>query len=304
MRWALGAALLVAACAAQVEAPRTTARETRPPAPSDTCGGCHADAERSWAKSMHHASFTSREFQIALANDPLPFCTDCHAPRRPDLGVDCVTCHGGAEAHEREAKRGSPRAIAMTTKSCASCHELPNPIAATMLQTTVTEHAASAYADVACTECHRGHEMSVTRNADVLAKALEYSVRASARNVVVALRSKGVGHRFPTGDLFRALEVHCWIEARDGRIVAETSTSLHRDWDSVRRIPGTAPVPDTRLDGAPVEIVLEIPGTEAAAVTQAIVHVQVDYSRGAGARGDVFTRFDTLRIADGTTPLP
>lgn len=301
MRWALGAALLVAACAAHVETPRTATPHGSASAASATCGGCHLEAETAWRKSMHHASFTSPEFQAALHNDPLTFCTDCHAPRSADLGVDCVTCHTNAEAHEREAQRGSPKTAVMTTKRCASCHELPNPIAATMLQTTVTEHAASDYAAIACTECHRGHELSVTRNPDVLANALAYSVRRSPDGVVVSLRSKGVGHRFPTGDLFRALEVRCWIAGADGRILAETATSLHRDWDAVRRIPGTVPIPDTRLGSAPVEIALPLPSD--APVENAVLHVVVDYTRGANASGNVFTRFDQLRIADWTTPL-
>lgn len=287
--------------------PAVAATEARP------CGGCHLPAEDGWRKSRHREAFRGRDFQRAFADDPYAFCADCHAPRRRDLGavaaaplgVDCVSCHTNAVLHEREALAGSPRNSLPSTAPCATCHEFSNPIQATMLQTTATEHRASAYADVACVDCHmqssggrRDHTSSVTRNPALLSGALAYEASEENGQLVVLLRSQGVGHRFPTGDLFRALEVHAWVEGPDGSMLAETATSLHRDWDDVRRVPGSRGS-DTRLGESPTRIVLPAPSTRGA-----VLRVQVDYARGAGAHGDLhFTAFSRLRIADWTTPL-
>lgn len=308
----LSALVLVAACASRSEprsAPSRAAEAHR------ACGGCHAAAEDGWRRSMHHTSFSNRAFQIALREDPIAFCADCHAPRRRDLnateaaelGVDCPSCHLNAAAHEREARAGAPRTTAMTTAPCASCHELSSPIAATMLQTTATEHRASAYADLDCVDCHmrarggaRDHETSVRGNVGLLSSALDCSASETNGNVVVSLRSRGVGHKFPTGDLFRALLVRAWIEAPDGRILSEREASLHRDWDTVRRVPGGLATTDTRLDETPMQLSLPAPDV---VVPGAVLRVQVDYARGATARGDHFTAFSTLRIGDWATPL-
>jgi hypothetical protein len=81
------------------------------------------------------------------------------------------------------------------------------------MQKTLTEHARSPARDTACATCHmrrRGrasHELGASRDAALLAGALD--VRTSQRDgsVVLSLGSKGVGHAFPTGDLLRRLVV-------------------------------------------------------------------------------------------------
>src|SRR6185369_6639584 len=68
---------------------------------NSACEGCHVEIAAEWRQSLHHASFSDADFQRALAQDPDPFCSGCHAPEsdghtipaRADLGVACITCH-------------------------------------------------------------------------------------------------------------------------------------------------------------------------------------------------------------------
>lgn len=254
---------LLASCGARSPTVEGAAPVTavRPPA---TCGGCHEVESRTWEISMHHASYSSPDFQASLREEPLDFCVSCHAPRRGALGVaagnargiDCVSCHLGAERHEALARSapGSLRTNAAGSPvACATCHELASVASATLLQSTASEHAASRYRDVPCASCHAkrdaqghvDHGFRVSRDPERLARAI--MVRDVARDVGAVrftLASVGVGHKLPTGDVFRALQVRAWAEdANTGRIVADVETSLHRDWDAHRRAFGQKVAP-------------------------------------------------------------
>ena len=122
------------------------ARET-----SVTCGGCHEAAVREWDESLHHASFSSPDFQASYREEPLEFCVSCHAPRRAALGVevgnahgiDCASCHPGVDVHEREAlgsRRAGSASAPKLVVACATCHELTSVGSATLLQSTASEH--------------------------------------------------------------------------------------------------------------------------------------------------------------------
>lgn len=315
----LALAVVTSACAArgnmanEASAPRS--RES-----SVTCGGCHEAAAREWDESLHHSSFSSPDFQASFREEPLAFCVSCHAPRRTALGVelgnehgiDCASCHPGAEAHER-ARLSSPRAGEASptrTVACATCHELTSIASATLLQSTASEHAASPYRSVSCATCHMprdasghaSHAFRVSRDPSVIRRAL------AVRDVVVrpegasfTLASAGVGHKLPTGDIFRALRVRAWVEDETGRIVGETSAELHRDWDAHRRSFGRHEAEpetgDTRLDERGRAFVVEVGRTSAGAVT---LRLQVDYVRGFEARAGQLSAFATLPVLDET----
>jgi hypothetical protein len=219
------------------------------------CAACHAEIVAEHQSSYHRAAFTDATFQASLAleaPEDRAFCVDCHAPQ-PDraAGVGCASCHGPAPHDAKVAKRPA---------SCAPCHEFTFDGRPELVQKTLSEHAASDFAAVACAECHMpargghkdhrfvaGHSPSTWRSAvhvDV-ARARRAGAEAAVR---VTLRVDA-GHAFPTGDMFRRARLMIFAEAADGHIVASAERAFGRTWTS---LPGGArtQASDTRLRGA------------------------------------------------------
>jgi hypothetical protein len=248
---------------------------------------------------MHHASFTNEDFQRSYAEEPREYCVACHAPL-PDrtAGIGCTACHSADPSHASHTREIAARA---TTKECRSCHDFDVPGAPTMLQGTEREHRASAFAERSCESCHMqrggGHRFDVTRNRDFLARAIRVEdARIDAGALVVRIASRGVGHRFPTGDLFRRLTVVVAGYDRADALRCAQTFYLRRDVDDHReRLRAKQPetsARDTRLDDAPRELRV------ACAERPARVHVNVTYERGAGGIGDDLDAFATLDLFD------
>lgn len=290
------------------------------------CASCHADEVEGWRGSMHEQSFTSPDFQASYREEPLPFCSACHAPRRAELGdalgasrgIDCESCHPGAEAHGRSAALSTDAAKASAPRAsvaCAKCHELASLGSATLLQSTASEHARSRYRDVPCASCHMrrvregrtDHRFRVSRDPAVLGKAIEVrDVTRAPTSAAFSLATLGVGHKMPTGDVFRALRVRAWLEEPGtGAIVADLETSLHRDWDAHRRAFGEAAprseTGDSRLDDTARVFELAIP--ESHATRPLVLRVGVEYVRGFEARGGALSAFASSPILDATFTL-
>ena len=167
-------------------------------------------------------------------------------PRRPvsdrqaEVGVGCVSCHvvGDGEVLATPANDGHDdsqvphrlrrEARFATADACAGCHEFNFPAAGRAghqltMQRTVREHARSSARDRSCQHCHmppsftpggrvhRSHGFHVVGNLGLLRAAAhieaERSAAADGERVRVVLEPRAVGHAFPTGDLFRRLEV-------------------------------------------------------------------------------------------------
>lgn len=251
---------------------------------------------------MHHASFTSADFQHSWQEEPRDYCVGCHAPL-PDktAGIGCTACHSADAAHATAERTH------VTTKACQSCHDFDVPGTPTMLQGTEREHRASAFADRSCESCHMdrgggGHRFDVTRNRDFLAKAIRVSdARLEQRELVVDVVSHGVGHRFPTGDLFRRLTVVVTGYAKNDALVCADTFRLRRDVDehreNLRAKQAETSEHDTRLDDVPRELRVSC------ADRPARVHVNVTYERGKGGIGDDLDSFATLDIVDTDLPL-
>lgn len=84
------------------------------------------------------------------------------------------------------------------------------------MQGTILEHTASAFSQVSCADCHMpkttggraSHKFDVTRNEAFMRGAVSVEARRTdPQRIELSLRARGVGHAFPTGDLFRRLEV-------------------------------------------------------------------------------------------------
>lgn len=233
----------------------------------DDCIACHDQVAAQWQDSRHHRAFTNADFQSSYAREPRPFCRNCHAPavvhepswsasRAEAAGVGCRDCHGrGDVVHTGPgAADNAPHPLKRRedfgTRACASCHEFtfpedsPRP-QGTMMQTTMREHAASPFASQTCASCHlkgADHSFSSTRDPQAWRDALGVEVRREAEAVVFVLTPRGIGHAFPTGDLFRRVALH--VEQREGQeVLREQTRYLARHFEPQR-------LPSGRINGA------------------------------------------------------
>jgi hypothetical protein len=257
------------------------------PLPSEAeCRECHADVAAQWARSRHHLSFSNADFQRAYAREPTAFCRDCHAPSGAEaLGVGCRDCHAGegtvlAGPNAKFAAAPHPLAAVpeFATQSCARCHEFDFPPGSrrqpgTMMQLTMREHRASAHANRSCADCHLpsgDHSLASTRDPAAIRRALAIVARRDGDDLILELEPRGVGHAFPTGDLYRRLELHA--ERRIGdQVIATATRYLDRELSPWRfpdgRLNGRfhEPIGDDRLIGAtPIRLELgaDPPGGE------------------------------------------
>ena len=136
------------------------------------------------------------------------------------------------------------------------------------MQTTVREHARSAAADTACADCHmpridgrRSHAFDMVRDPAWLRAGLDARA-AIAESVPFTVRIELAQHRpahgFPTGDLFRRLQVG--VEARDaaGNVTARAARYLARKLVIAPGSPERRLVGDDRVFDAPRAIDLPI----------------------------------------------
>ena len=270
-------------------APQGRAAGTDPREENRACEACHEDEAREWRGSLHQRSWDDPVFLASYAVEPTAFCRKCHAPETdptgvPEegarrLGVGCVTCHvsGGEVTGPRERKggahpvRGDARLAG--EGACAGCHEFDFPTAAPTsngapMQGTVSEHQASAHASESCQKCHmakvrgeggklhKSHDFKVVGDVAMLRSAVKAkAARTTEREVTVTLAAQNVGHDFPTGDLYRRLEVRA---RGSGAGSAARSATLGRRFSMVRSATGLTRVPvgDDRLpgSGAPREV--------------------------------------------------
>lgn len=204
------------------------------------CEGCHTDIAAEWRTSLHQKAWVDPVFRKAYDVEPLGFCRGCHAPesdpareptvRAQHLGIGCVTCH------ERGQRAHQPSPALRTTSACAGCHQFDFPAHAFQvtpepMQDTVREHAASTMRDTPCQDCHmplvdgpdgrhRSHRFTVIADAGMLKRAVEVTAERRGAEVRLSLVAGQVGHAFPTGDMFRRLEVRAQAIDAAGRVAA------------------------------------------------------------------------------------
>lgn len=167
--------------------------------------------------------------------------------RRPDLvaerapeptaseGITCVVCHQRDGEIVNSSDSGtSPHRIRVepdfaTGNLCGSCHEFEMFAASgqgitftgELMQATFTEWRAwqADGGKEQCQDCHMpsgSHAFPGAHDRDWLAESVDVRTRPG----VLRLRSVGVGHKLPSGDLFRNMTVE--VDTGDG------FTTLHR----------------------------------------------------------------------------
>lgn len=276
------------------------------PADNASCETCHTAIAGEWRQSLHHASFSDADYQRAILREDGPFCRNCHAPERDaNLGVACITCHQPGDARGTAptilAAPGSAaaphpvlRTAAFATEAaCARCHEFDFPDTSVRrtplaMQRTVTEHRGRSET---CQDCHMkrrsghvDHRFAAARDEAFVRSAVTVSARRVARSIEVTLAPAGVGHAFPTGDLFRRVRVSAGREERF--LARHYATRQERSGVVV-----TVETSDDRVLGEPRVVVLPAP--------DASTHVRVAYERAEAASD---TRRSNVAV-DGTILL-
>lgn len=309
---------------------------------NDACASCHADIAAEWQGSLHRQAWTDSVFQRAYAIEPVAFCRSCHAPEADPksepsqaaqaVGVGCTTCHlqGDDVVASHENKRGPHPVLAdarmATAQACASCHQFDFPGEKSPMQDTVREHAASSFAKTSCQDCHmplagaesggkahRSHAFQVIGDTALLRQGAKVSAsRPSGRQVVVSVAPGAAGHAFPTGDMFRRLEVRAEALDAEGKAIAkaepvflgrtfadkprdrDTSFSFHRTEAADTRVPPP---------GAGEARVVQLSFGQPIAASR--VRFQVVYQRMSTAMAASFgvsQAVDEVVIADGILP--
>lgn len=266
------------------------------------CEKCHQAEAKDWRGSYHQRSNVDAAYRAAFDIEPLPFCRSCHAPEAnpfdvpakavSELGVGCVSCHvveantvlaAGVGRDSLKQAGKAPHRIRYSqdfayTGACASCHEFTfpdkrGPAAADHMQTTLREHQASPSKATPCASCHmplvkgrRSHAFARVRDVAWLRENLQVSATLTEHgSLEVVLRQPEPAHGFPTGDLFRRLEVGAELRKAGASIKSERQ-HLARHF---RRQPGAMGRPldkDNRVFAEPVTLELDLHCGEEAGV--------------------------------------
>jgi len=245
------------------------------------------------------------------------------------LGVACVTCHvlgddlvGGG--HERSSTFGlapssrAPHPVVRdgrlgATSACAGCHEFEFPDRAArarpeLMQSTVSEHARSLERETACADCHmpkvagngghRSHRFAGGRDENLVRGAVSVMASRTAPSTLrVSLAPRRLGHAFPTGDLFRRVEVSAEVVGVEWQVLASDRHYLARHWERDPKSPfgvvlRTAVLDDRPLDG-PVDVDLDL-GERAAGLPigwrvayQRVEHPRSDDESDSAVEGEI-----------------
>lgn len=262
---------------------------------NEACVSCHPQVAAEWRGSLHQRADIEPAYQRSFAIEPLPFCRSCHAPEavveqeEPEaiahLGVGCVTCHvTGADMNQvlaapsqRPALLEAPHGVLRSSQfagvgACEACHQFRFPVPhgrgpESFMQSTILEHAASPASARSCASCHmpptrdgrRSHAFVASRDPEFVRSAVSiHAVRVDDQRVEITLTPRDPGHAFPTGDLFRRVEVWAEVAGPDDMSLGSASRYLTRHWTfrpgQIARILSG----DDRLRSAPVTVTLDV----------------------------------------------
>jgi hypothetical protein len=324
-------------------APRARLEGADAAAANAACAACHVAIAAEWEGSMHRQSWADPVFQEAYDIEPLPFCRGCHAPESDpevfptaaaqDVGVACTTCHvqemaAGDVVVGAHGAPGAPHTVLAdarmaTAAACGSCHQFDFPrVPGAPMQSTLSEHAASSFAGEPCQSCHmpskeaggrrwRSHAFAVIDDPGMVRRAATARAeRDGPRALRVTIEPRGAGHAFPTGDMFRRLEVRAIAVDPSGREVARAepvhlgrtfSDRPHGGPLALERVE----IADTRIPppgaGPGREVVLRFPRS----VAGAEVRWQLAYQRMPTAMAASFgveQALDEIVVTEGAIP--
>ena len=180
------------------------------------------------------------------------------------------------------------------------------------MQATVSEHAKSE-TRTSCASCHmplteggaahRSHAFAGGHDAALVRNAVTVSAERSPQGARITLTPRDVGHAFPTGDLFRRVEVSAEAVGPEWQVVASASRYLARHWQRQPSPFGVVLRSATRDDrprGAPLVIELEL-GRAALdlpidwrVVYQRVEHPRSEREQDASVEGEIEIMSGTL----------
>jgi hypothetical protein len=209
--------------------------------PRPFCVHCHAPLEAQVAEVLRNQAWY-------VAQDPRSGRVAPGAKRPEPLaaeGVSCAACHWrDGEVLAAEATAGAPHDIRVEPRMqdsvfCKDCHEFAMPawdggamvLTDTPMQSTWSEWDdwRRAGGDQTCQGCHMPGGRHTFHGAHDR-ELLRGSVRVEAAPGVLRLRSVGVGHHLPSGDLFRRLTIE--VESRGAWEIVAT---IGRRYEVVER---------------------------------------------------------------------
>jgi len=199
-------------------------REEHEIRPSAWCVNCHAPLAQVGANPLDPKQRIQAEDGIS--------CNVCHVRDNKVIVSKTPLAKNGRPAHDYLVEPS----IA-TAKFCADCHDFPFPavgapaeagrhfnFAALPMQETYTEWSRSGFSKTPCQQCHLLGETNLTHrfsgghDKDSLSQSLKLEAeRAPDGRLRVRVYSIGIGHAFPTGDLFRTLRVYLSPNGRSWR---------------------------------------------------------------------------------------
>ncbi|MDA1190787.1 MAG: multiheme c-type cytochrome, partial [Candidatus Poribacteria bacterium] len=263
-----------------------SANEMRAHLNEGKCADCHPDVWKEWEKSGPAQAWTSELYQsIRKQYDHANDCDHCHSPKPlhmtgigelPQLrddnrerGVDCLTCHLGADGAMRGPHADSspfhktirePVLYTRQTTLCASCHGQPK----VMAHNQVKEFAESGLPRQGET-CQKCHMPEVTRKPSRFSRSAKPSgrhtwegSRSQARlentflldyldddTAVTVLLTNGAGHAVPAAPL-REAQIGLLVVGANGSVLY-SKVERHRHPLNVDSKPLEPKIEDTRL---------------------------------------------------------
>lgn len=275
------------------------------------CEACHEDIAKEWRGSYHQRANIDPAYQHAFAIEPTAFCRSCHAPEADPLkeppaevsalGVGCVTCHVTEEGvvlaanHQPTDLNRAPAPHPLRRSNefahaggCAGCHEFRFPRPgdaddAAFMQTTVREHQRSPAAAKPCADCHmpvrqgrRSHAFAEVRDEAWLRASLNVTAERAPDDVLrITLAQPNPGHDFPTGDLFRRIEVGYALSDKDGEVLHREARYLARHFELVPGMGGRHLARDDRVQSEPKLLEFELPPAAGARLSWWVTYQRV-----------------------------
>lgn len=192
------------------------------------CSGCHMREHQDWMNSRHRVSYTNQNFFEGHIRENQDRCLHCHAPlaeqqkelkREPNIklaheGVNCASCHIREGKVFGSVFHGSEKSHALKNpKFCAGCHEFNiNGVKDGVIHLTPV-NAQDTYSQwlgykkaggkKTCQECHMPEGRHLFQGAH--AQNVSPLIVTFTSRGVMKISLKGIGHHYPSGDVFRRI---------------------------------------------------------------------------------------------------
>lgn len=240
----------------------------------EECGQCHVQIWKDWKQSQHSKAWEDPLFQSGFEEEKkFVRCVYCHDPlgsskktiqESRSEGISCAVCHirngeiiGFGKTNTHGGKRDP---FIQSSEYCGGCHQFNFLVSRSDLipghvvsQNTLEEWKAyrAAGGKKTCQRCHMPggrHLFFGGHDTKRLRQAFRYSVVRNKNGVLFTAWTKGVGHDWPTGDLFRSVKLEV-APSSDGpyKPVAEFSRPLRFKKNSKTGTMSPVIETDTRL---------------------------------------------------------